>query len=918
MRILFSPEFSGNVYTAIDKANNILMDTITVDTMGLVAILELQLGMYYPELVEHQRTVLFYTAMNKYMAKHPKNILSQSFKLSGLSTAASALKWRDALVMNDWDVTHSTQSERLTVLKGVEEYFDSHGLPDRLIKILTTLEEQKDFSCADNEIVLPCSTDILHPKVQKLLKAMGQHGATIKKLPQETKSTNNLSIIRDLLTSDSNKKIALDEKDDSFKIYKFDNERFADEYMAYKGDMENADVWINGSNKAMDNWLRMMGKPTMGSSMVDSAPQIVQLFVLGISLFEQPLNMRTLIDWLYVPVHPLQPKFRYKLAETIIAEGGYRNEKCQTVINDYLDGQYLFTDENEANLPEDELKKLKEKRKRQRKELAELYLPSQNSETTEDIDTDKLRIFINSLSSWARQRAHLIAEDNDKQLWVSQLIKLADMSDTFILLMDNITSKTIDYKIVDSWISTLYKADSFVQYQPQKGCRTLINSPAKMAAVANKTIWMNVDGDESNKLDCNFLFPSERIELASEMTFWNENLENQYHNSMLLQPFSHTKDQLILTMCDYREGTLTQKHPIMVRLENQITNIDKFIFRPNLNSEERVEVENTQNEILISELNFEHTSPIKWPQAMSPTLIEALIQNPFDFVMERILGIGSTSPSQMADIKTTKGNVAHAVIAQLFAPRENEQFAQPNNIEQRIATEYNDTLRNTIEAHGAIFYLPENKLDAKLLNEQLHTCLNTLIDILKANRLKVTGCERNVSQNIGLNDNDDDDMHGFIDMTLSDENGNPLVFDFKWTTSRHYYQDLLTKNRSVQLELYRHMIEMETKLNVKRTAYFLMPEGRLYSKLEFAGDHCVQLKPESDNDIIEQIKNSYHYRIQQIDNGTIEINEGLEIETLAYVKDTEAKNLLPLSVDNSDKKIKSKYSNYVLFKCIDE
>ena len=100
------------------------------------------------------------------------------------------------------------------------------------------------------------------------------------------------------------------------------------------------------------------------------------------------------------------------------------------------------------------------------------------------------------------------------------------------------------------------------------------------------------------------------------------------------------------------------------------------------------------------------------------------------------------------------------------------------------------------------------------------------------------------------------DMVGFIDMTLEDKDGHPVVFDFKWTTWAKGYQDKLSENRSIQLELYRMMLGREKKDEVKRVAYFLMPEARLYSQEDFKGRDCHQLTSANHDNIVEQLKQS--------------------------------------------------------------
>ena len=262
--------------------------------------------------------------------------------------------------------------------------------------------------------------------------------------------------------------------------------------------------------------------------------------------------------------------------------------------------------------------------------------------------------------------------------------------------------------------------------------------------------------------------------------------------------------------------------------------------------------------------------------------------------------------------------MAHAIIEHLFAPREEQRCSKADEIAKRIDEEFDEQVRRQIEACGAILYLPENRLDAELLKEQLRKCLDVLLEILRDNHLVVTGCEHLVTKDMGLLKSDKGyDMKGFIDMTLEDENHHPVVFDFKWTSSRNYHRDLLTSNRSIQLELYRDMLGTEQRDAVERTAYFLMPEAQLYSKEHFEGINCTQLEPANKDNIVDQLKRSVNYRKNQLEAGRLEVAEGFPLGNIDYYNDTESQNLFPLKAEKGTQ-VANIFSNYMLFKGITE
>lgn len=928
MKVLFSPEYKGHVFLGLNEENIQLMDVMVCDTTGLIRMLELRLGIHVEEYSAHYRTVKYYEAMQEYMKKNPKNILADSFKLSSLGTAEQALHWRDNLVLDHWSTLKTDGMERLNVLAGSEKQFDCPGMADRLknvVKAIVMLKSDKiDDGLKDIEVVLPCDMELLHPSVMDLLLTMQMQGAKLTVRAKEEKGNkNNLQRVAEMLLSTSEKKIELDENDDSLQIYQFYDENAANEYMAMKGDEIGADVWINTQNKALDNWLRMMGKSTMGSTMPASIPELLQLFVSGIDMMKEPLNIQSMISWLQSPMQPFVTYFGSMLADTIIRTGGYRNEKCQELVNDYLTGKNKFDFDKflTEQLDEKALAKHHKKEAEERRVLVNTYLPPFEAREQEGLETTRLKSYLNSLATWAKSRSFLLRDKPANEGWCAQLESLAQMCSTFVMLLDAAgTGETVDMKQVDSWISTLYKGEQFMQYTAQKGSRMLIDSPAKMAAHSKRTVWMNFASGDARQLDCSFLYPTERKGMKDQLSIWDEQKEATYNELMQLMPFVMTGEQLILVTTTLTGGELTPIHPALVRIKQQVKNWEAFVKTPNLLDENMEPVAPVENSLDGNILTFNHAERIKWPDHLSPTVLSTLVEYPIDFLMQYLLGIVSTVPSSIAELKTTKGNVAHAVIESLFAPREGQRCCTADEIAKRIEEEFDQQVHRQIESCGAILYLPENKLDAALLKEQLKKCLNILLQILRDNHLVVTGCEHLVTKDMKLlPSNDDYDMKGYIDMTLEDENHHPVVFDFKWTTSKGtskdgYYRKLLEDNRSIQLELYRYMLSAETRDDVERTAYFLMPEAHLYSKEKFEGIHCTKLDPANKDNIVEQLRQSFFYRKEKMDEGRVEIGEGKPIENLEYTNAQQQNDLFGLKSDKDGLQEENIFSNYKLFK----
>jgi hypothetical protein len=228
---------------------------------------------------------------------------------------------------------------------------------------------------------------------------------------------------------------------------------------------------------------------------------------------------------------------------------------------------------------------------------------------------------------------------------------------------------------------------------------------------------MNFVGGEEKHLDCSFLYPTEKNAVKDFLTIWDEKKEATLNQMLQQLPFVMTDEQLILVVPEHVGGEIPAKHPILVRLESQVENLQDFIETPNLLDEKTESVKSIRNNNTERLLHFDHADRIKWPSHLSYSSLSTLVEYPLDFMMERILKIGSTGPSCIADLKTTKGNVAHAVIEHLFAPRDEKRCSKADEIAKRIEEEFDEQVRKQIEACGAILYLPENRLDAELLKE---------------------------------------------------------------------------------------------------------------------------------------------------------------------------------------------------------
>lgn len=865
MNIIYNPFFEKHQYINLEN-NAVLMDTQILSTQGLIDFLELRLGLHHPTPTALEREVRYCNLLKQYIDEHKDCILAKSFSLAELSVAKSCLAWRDELVLYGWDTTSPAPTERLQVLQAIEEEFvkDDVSLASRLTAIKAALNTLPNIlNGITIQLMIP--RNLLPPYIQSLLKLIGD--AQIIEL-------ENVSI-------DPSK----------VEIWHFKTDTQAYQYLATM--KENFDLWINRENKTLDNWMRVAGQKTTGSVVNSASDPMQMLLLLTARMMARPLQLKSFIDYLLLPYHPLDRKLRRELAKTSAKEGGYYNKECKDIIDTYLtklsEGEHIT----------------KKKIQAEREKLQRL-LPDQSPAKDTNIPVENIKATYQELSDWAIRRAIMErkAEPANEQL-ASQLLTLDQQIQQLMMLVNNYANSSCKIEDLEQWVATVIMQNSTEQYPALAGCQEVIYSPADMVNPAPSVMWIHPALEDAQALSLGWLTAVERkaCEESKSMQLWDKTSERQARNCCLLNPLRATEKTTFVIFDTYQgakanassllqkiEAIAADKSVIVSKLDKELSKLKKKTITP------------INNKIDTDYIKLEATDKIIMREKESTSALEPMINHPLDYLMNYVVDIRPNSTTQPADLKTITGKTTHATLEKLL-----KGYVPGTKISDE---QYAEAFDASVLECGALLLQEENQLALRQLRLRLRECVNHLMDILEVNHLSVVECEAEKNQKLGFLDKEDIDIEGFIDCQLKDKEGNPVVFDFKWTSSKTYYQELLQENRSIQLAIYRELINKESEKKVKKVAYFLMPEGQLYSTSQFEGKYCHKIDPENTEDLLEKVKNSYAYRRKEIESGKIETTEATTTCEFDYVNDTENNNLVPLKIDiKKDGKGKGKELN---------
>ncbi|MDY2943357.1 MAG: PD-(D/E)XK nuclease family protein [Paludibacteraceae bacterium] len=871
MKIIYSPFFTSHQFVAMPDGQ-VMMDCSIVDTEGLLSLLELHLGIHSEVRDNLARVVDYYRLLRDYVLSHPTCVLAESFVIAGLSVARTCLQWRDELTLYGWSAEAPAPTERLQVLQSIEPDFAANDvcLGSRIASVTSAINEQPRV-LAGSTIQLMVPLAKIAPRIREIIRSL--QGVTIE---------------------DAQEWAMPSPTPDRLHVWHFDNEQAAFRYMASIA-RDAFDVWINADNKLMDNWLHMAGRPTAGSMLEADNNLVLQTLPLGIRLFQNPLNIKSLIDYLTLPVSPLEGVFRFGLANAVGSKCGLYNEECNKYIKDYQTGKiksYIET-------------------KEEREQKVRTFLPClEKQEEAGKVKRTPLLQYLAALQTWANQRAMMLqTKEEDKKLML-QLFQLAYLIDILRMLLQERTEDTIPYEEIEQLVAGLYEVSSSVQYYAETGCQEVVQTPADLVTDAQRILWFNPSAADAHQLSLNWLTSVERNALEQKIALWNQEDERQAYYQTLLCALSRAREEITLITVDKLKGEDNPISSLLLRMQSMTEDFEKrFFSTPEIAETFMEEVCPVNNAISQPYVEVTHRELIaeRMRKKESASSLSNMIEYPLDYAFQYLAKISPLGSAVLPQLFTMEGTTAHAVIEKLFSPRDGESL---QDMAQRVNQEYEKAFEEQVQAYGALFLLPENIIEQRRFHDKLKTCISNLAEILVENQLRVTHCERSMDDHLHFLEGEEDILiDGFIDFTLEDAQGNPVIFDFKWTHRKSYYQDLLRDNQSLQLALYAALLGEETKKTVHRTAYFLMPQGRLFSTSQFVGKHCVVIQATDTADLMPRIINSYRFRREELLRGHIETAEGVDGLNFDYATQQEAKNLFPLTINN-DRKEANKVSDF--------
>lgn len=256
--------------------------------------------------------------------------------------------------------------------------------------------------------------------------------------------------------------------------------------------------------------------------------------------------------------------------------------------------------------------------------------------------------------------------------------------------------------------------------------------------------------------------------------------------------------------------------------------------------------------------------------------LESFLFNPYLWVLKYPAKLSPSSILDVSDGVLLYGNLSHHLVER-YVQRPDALTLSDQNLGQWFEPEF----EALVSQEGAVLLMPGRQEELATFKRKLRTALQQLRQQCRAaGVVSITAEEKLEGHFIGGS------IGGSSDLLVTREDGQQAIIDMKWGGKT--YADKLASNRHLQLVLYGEIVHQRTG-RWPQLAYFSLSRGELLSidREFFPQARVVRQKDEVSEEgpahLWQRFLVSWQWRRQQLDQGLIEVVLGQDDESSSDV-----------------------------------
>jgi len=811
--------------------------------MGLLGLLETQLGVFHASASQSERIVQYRACLKR--CDSPARFYHRSFLADEFGTAATLLGWRDRWHLHGWDGAALPKTGgRLSDLAEVEQQAKdlvSPSVGERLGVVAAALERRRT---GIERLILVDRLDALPKRWRDVLAKLPVDVAPEATQPAGAGFLQELqSALLPSLTGGRPRKFKWQD-DGSVIVARAETRLMAGEWLArlLKSPAHETMLVAERHGLLLDELLQGADRPRQGFSELSAFRPTLQVLPLALALAWDPLDIAALLQFLTHPVCPLWPYARRRIAEKMAASPGLGGKHWKALLQDVAEHYGERADSA-------------------RKQVA-FWLEHERFDRAKGAPLTALISRAAGLRAFFRDR---LADDDPAQraaytaghaqvlAVISALEALVAQGDECIgprqleQLLAQATARGSENPLLEACV----------------GAGLVADEPAAVIEPVDTVVWWQM---EAPALPSSYPWSQAEIAALAKVGVELPPVEDELDRSARawLRPVLAARKHLFIVLPPESD----EVHPLWLMLET----LGKGSAPPL----RRLECLLTDKKADPALEAIEHRplpAPRRWwqlPKSVkiaprdqeSYSSLNLCLNNPYQWVLQYPARLRTSTILTAPDNFTLFGNLAHGIVERWY-----EQPDALRQSSEHLRSWFDETFARVIEQEGATLLLPGKRAYLEGFRRQLRDSLVQLHHHLRKAGVSSVQPEAALSGKF-----DGGSLTGSADLLVQGPDGRPAVVDMKWSGARKYWQALST-GQFLQLVVYSECVRQQSG-SWPRIAYYILdrarlltPDDGLFVEAQLVRGKHVPTTPE----LWQQFLVTWRWRQVQLKDGLVEV-----------------------------------------------
>jgi hypothetical protein len=764
-----------------------------VGPLGLLAILETQLGLVPPQGSPSERIVQYRDCLLKLDGS--SRFFHESLAADDFGTAASLLSWRDGWLLHGWTGEIPTSgSQRLSDMADVEKIASQQvapGMAERLVSIANTLIDRKNLI---DSIELIDKTETFAPLWQRVLEKLPC------RMPQSATIAGNglLGEIQHAIIQANmqTKQPPLTWRDDgTLYVARSETTLMGGRWIAETLWQTTRDVLYVGTAEAAttDAHLGAADYPRQGLSDTSAFRPALQLLPLTLELLWKPLNFHALIQFLTHPIAPIPARARRRLAGIQTEYPGVGGPRWHGALA-----------EIEADYGE---------RAAQVREAIDFWIDHERFDPLAGAPVAYVLERVQRLAGFFRN-SPADAPPALRHAYMAGFQQCLAFAENLGRLLGQDAGTLRPRQLEQLAVQSTARGNDNPLRVAEVGALPCISHPGAVTGIHSVVVWGPLDSPAMPSP-----WPWSKSELASlraaGCTLPNTDSLLQQVASDWLRPILAAKDRLILLLPPVDR----ESHPVWQMLDALLPKIPvQPVEAMLLNGTESLEaVEHSPLPGIKRWWQLPPGTHLPAVAEYSYSQLEKQIFNPYHWLLSHAAKLRSGSLLSLADDFRLKGILAHSLVERLYEESGGLRFS-----DSAFAAWFDPEFDRLIAEEGALYLMPGRRTDLENLRHALRRALLELRGVLNSAGVTLVEAERQFTGQFAGGA-----LGGKSDLVLTGPDGSFAIIDLKWGGKSH--RPKLEQNRHLQLAIYAELLRQTTG-RWPALAYFLFSQATLLTR----------------------------------------------------------------------------------------